>query len=87
MYSQQNMNLEIEIWSLFCMDLKEKKMKNLIYALPQYLRPTKLGRLLTCSGGTPPSKLHDLLVTWSSDKFKKLIPGLPQYLWPPKLAG
>ena len=31
------MNLEIEIWSLFCMDLKEKQMKNLISALPQYL--------------------------------------------------
>ena len=36
-YGQRNINLQIEIWSLFCMDLKEKEMKTLISALPQYL--------------------------------------------------
>ena len=41
-YGQQNINLEIEIWSLFCMDLKEKQMKSLISALPQYLWSSNL---------------------------------------------
>ena len=36
------MNLEIETWSLFCMNLKEKQMKSLIPVLPQYLWPPNL---------------------------------------------
>ena len=47
---------------------------------------TKLGRVVTCSERTPPSKSRDLFITWSRDKFKKLISALPQYLWPPNLA-
>ena len=47
---------------------------------------TKLDREVICSGGTPPSKSRDLLITWSRDKFKKLISALSQYLWPPTLA-
>ena len=30
-------NLENQIWSLFCMDFEEKQMRSLIPALPQYL--------------------------------------------------
>ena len=48
---------------------------------------TKLGKVVTCGGGNPPSKSCDLLITWSRDKFKKLIPALLQYLWPSDLTG
>ena len=60
-YGQRNMNLNIEIWSLFCMDLKEKHMKRHICpaAIPM---ATKLGRVVTCGGGTPSSKSYDLLI-------------------------
>ena len=103
-YICQKINLEIEIWSLFCMDLKERQMKSLISALPQYLWPpnwessnlrwgdpiltvtwpcdyvvtwqiqktyictfairttTKLGRVVTCSGGP---NLQSLVTFWS----------------------
>ena len=33
---------------------------------------TKFGRVVTCDGGTPPSKLCDLLITWSSANEKNL---------------
>ena len=33
---------------------------------------TKIGRVVTCGGGTPTSKSHDLLMMWSRDKFKTL---------------
>ena len=48
---------------------------------------TKLGRVVTCGGGTPPSKSRHLLIPWSRDKFRKLISTLLQYLWPWNLAG
>ena len=47
---------------------------------------TKLGRVVSCKGGTLPSKSRDLLIAWSRYKFKKLVSALPQYLWPPSLA-
>ena len=34
---------------------------------------TKLGRMVTYGGGSPPSKSPDLLITWSRDKLKKYI--------------
>ena len=37
---------------------------------------TKPGRIVTCSGETPPSNSRDLLITWSRDKFKILISAL-----------
>ena len=40
---------------------------------------TKLGRVRTCSWGTPPLKSRDLLIKWSRGKFKKLISSLSQY--------
>ena len=33
---------------------------------------TKLGRVVTCGWGTPPSKSYDLLIMWSHDKCKNL---------------
>ena len=33
---------------------------------------TKFGTLVPCSGGNPPSKSRDLLITWSRDKLKHL---------------
>ena len=48
---------------------------------------TKLGRVVSCKGGTLPSKSRDLLIAWSRYKFcKVLISALPQYLWPLSLA-
>ena len=48
---------------------------------------TKLGKVITCSRGTPPSKSHDLLIMWSREKLKTLISALPQYLWSSDLPG
>ena len=48
---------------------------------------TKLGRVVTCGGETPPSKSRDLLIMGSRDEFKNLIFALQQYLWPSNLAG
>ena len=78
--------MEIEIWSLFCMDLNKKANEN-PYICPSSLpMATKLERVVTCSGETPPSKSRDLLITWSREKFKKRIPALSQYLWPLNLT-
>ena len=46
---------------------------------------TKIGRVVTCDEGTPPSKSRDLLIMWSCEKFKKHI-ALPKYLWPSNFA-
>ena len=46
---------------------------------------TKLDRVATFGGGTPPSKSCDLLIIWSREKLKKLVSALSQCLWPSDL--
>ena len=53
-------------------------------------RATKLGRLVTCHEGLPPIKLHEPLITGSSEitsQTKKIISPLLERLWSPNLAG
>ena len=47
---------------------------------------TKLGRVVTCGGGTQHSKSRDVLITWLRDKRKKLLSAFQQHLWQPNLA-